>query len=151
MREELPRPFFDRRDEHHADRPHHAHAAETVAGLLASFEERSAERVAEISDHHDKEHFAESFRHLDELAIAFDALAAFRSHGYRVIKRRAYVGSKYLKAEVWSHEGEGPTHVEVLRCIEGDGSVDGNNHAEWTVARRIPADVLGEISEGGLR
>lgn len=160
-REVISRPFTSREK---FQEPSPAGYAELYAGMLADLDTELPERIAEASDRdHD---LGSMFRHLDELAIAFDMIAAFDSHGYQELKRPAYFGDDWLKAKIWfpkhaiqnepeesRHDPDGVNaeHVEILRLADEDAihGTDNTPSAEWRSVRDVPACALGPVTAGG--
>lgn len=140
----FPRPFTrSERPGEPGSAPQAEFAAEQLAGLIAGFDTESND--------------SEMFEDLDEMAIAFDLLSAFQTHGYQELKRPAYHGEDWLRAKVWfgeeikgdpertsqQPEDTEPDRISVCRLPDDDSHFGTGNGEQWIKSREIPASVLG--------
>lgn len=121
------------------------HAANHLAGLLAGIDTEEAFEAVPFPGT-DRPDFEATLRHLDEMAIAFDLIAALDSHGYTRITRPEYTGDGLLKASIGFDDGT-PMRIEVC------GNEERFNHGingTWKAVRRLPLTLFGPIEVGGV-
>lgn len=121
------------------------HAANLLAGLLADIDGDEAFRNVSYPGT-DRPDFEATLRHLDEMAIAFDLIAALDSHGYTRIQRPEYTGNGLLRASI-GHDDGLPERIEVCRNEE---TFNGGINGTWKAVRRLPLTLFGPVEVGGI-
>jgi len=120
------------------------HAANILAGILNDMDTEEAFEDVPFPGT-DRPDFEATLRHLDEMAIAFDLIAALDSHGYTRLTRPEYAGDGLLKASIGFDDGT-PMRIEVCRNEERfNHGINGT----WKAVRRLPLTLFGPVNVGG--
>lgn len=121
------------------------HAANILSGILNDMDTEEAFGGVPFPGT-DRPDFEATLRHLDEMAVAFDLIAALDSHGYTRLTRPEYVGDGLLKASIGTDNDGNPVRIEVCRNEE---TFNHGINGTWKAVRRLPLTLFGPVNIAG--